>query len=223
MKGIRTLTVTGIVLLLCTGAMAGMRANDVARKVQSLYDRTSSLKADFVQTAKMKALDIAEQDKGMVYMKKDGRIRWEYRKPKEQLIVSNGRKIWFYMPSDKQVIIGSFDQSFKYKPMQTFLTGMGRILAEFNVKFDSGSAIKGARNAYILQLIPKKQEEGAPAKILIAVDKKGFLITRSVVIDKLGNRTEIDFSDIKLNTAMPDGLFTFVPPKDAEVIHSPVP
>ena len=221
MKGIRTFTVTGIVVLLCSSAMAGMGASDVARKVQSLYDRTSSLKAEFVQTARMKTLDISEQDRGVVYMKKDGRIRWEYRKPKEQLIVSNGRKIWFYMPSDRQVIIGSFDRSFKYKPTQTFLTGMGRILDDFRVKFDRSDVIKAVRGTYVLQLLPKKEYDGAPAKILIAVDRRDFLITKSVVVDKLGNHTEIDFSDIKRNVPMPDGLFTFVPPKDVEVIHSP--
>jgi outer membrane lipoprotein carrier protein len=220
----KAIAFTGIVIvtLLCTNAMAGMSAKDVALKVQALYDKTSSLKSGFVQTAKMKTLDISEQDRGLVYMKKDGRIRWEYKKPKEQLIVSDGKTIWFYLPSDKQVIIGSFDKSFKYKPTQTFLTGMGRILEDFNVKFDKDNEFKGIKDAYVLQMLPKKEYECAPAKIVIAVDKKNFLITKSIVIDKLGNHTEIDFNATELNTVMPDSLFTFTPPKDAEVIHSPV-
>ncbi len=215
---------TGIVMstMFCVNAMAGMSAKDVASKVQALYDKTSSLQSDFVQTARMKTLDISEQDKGIVYMKKDGKIRWEYKKPKEQLIVSNGKTLWFYLPSDKQVIIGSFDKSFKYKPTQTFLTGMGRILEDFNVKFDKAAEFPGIKGAYVLQLLPKKDYEGAPAKILIAVNKKDFLITKSIVIDKLGNHTEIDFNNAKLNTPMPDSLFVFTPPKDAEIVHSPV-
>ncbi len=221
MKRIITLAGIAIVLLFCSSAMAGMSANNVAKKVQALYDRTSSLKAEFVQTAKMKTLDISEQDSGAVYMEKDGKIRWEYKKPKEQLIVSNGKTIWFYIPSDKQVIIGTFEKSFKYKPTQTFLTGMGKILEDFNVRFSNGKELADTKNAYILELIPKKSYEGAPLKILLAVDKKDFLISKSIVIDRFGNHTEIDFSNIKLNTPMPDSIFTFIPPKDVEVIHSP--
>ncbi len=221
MKSIKALTLAGIVLLLCSNARAGMNANAVAKKVQSLYDKTSSMEANFVQTAVMKTLSISEQDNGIVYMKKDGKIRWEYKNPKEQLIVSDGKKIWFYMPSDKQVIIGNFEKSFKYKPTQTFLTGMGKILEDFNVKFSTNKELSTTKNEYALELTPRKSTEGAPAEILLAVDKKDFLIVKSVVIDKFHNVTEIAFKNIKLNTALPDSLFTFTPPKDAEIIHSP--
>ena len=217
----KVFTVTVIALLLCSNAMADMSATAVAKKVQSLYDRTSSMEANFVQTASMKTLSISERDNGIVYMKKDGKIRWQYNSPKEQLIVSNGKKIWFYMPSDNQVIIGNFEKSFKYKPTQTFLTGMGRILEDFHVKFSTNKALLTTKKEYALELTPKKYYEGAPAKIVLAVDKKDFLIVKSVVIDKLDNVTEIDFRNIKLNTTMPDNLFTFTPPKDVEIIHSP--
>jgi outer membrane lipoprotein carrier protein len=221
MKSIKALTLAGIVLLLCSNARAGMSANAVAKKVQSLYDKTSSMEANFVQTAVMKTLSISEQDNGIVYMKKDGKIRWEYKNPKEQLIVSDGKKIWFYMPSDKQVIIGNFEKSFKYKPTQTFLIGMGKILEDFNVKFSTNKELSTTKNEYALELTPRKSIEGSPAEILLAVDKKDFLIVKSVVIDKFHNVTEIAFKNIKLNTALPDNLFTFTPPKDAEIIHSP--
>jgi outer membrane lipoprotein carrier protein len=221
MKNIKTFTLTSIVLLLCSNAMAGMSANAVAQKVQSLYDKTSSMEANFVQRASMKTLSISEQDKGIVYMKKDGKIRWEYKNPKEQLIVSNGKKIWFYMPSDKQVIIGNFEKSFKYKPTQTFLTGMGKILEDFNVKFSNDKELATTKNEYALELTPKKHFEGAPSKILLAVNKKDFLIVKSIIVDKFDNVTEIDFKNIKLNTVLPDSLFTFTPPKDVEIIHSP--
>ncbi len=221
MKVIRTLTMALIAVLPGANAMAGISATAVAQKVQALYDRTSSMKAGFEQVASMKTLGISEHDEGMVYMKKDGKIRWEYKKPKEQLIVSNGTTIWFYMPSDRQVIIGSFAKSFKYKPTQTFLTGMGKILRDFKVRFDDSKELNGVKDAYVLQLVPKKTSGGSPAKIVIAVNKKDFLITRSMIFDKYGNKTEIIFSNIRLNTAMADSLFTFVPPKDVEVIHSP--
>ena len=221
MKRITVFSLMGIVLLLCSHAQAAMTADAVAKKVQSLYDRTTSMEAHFVQTASMKTLSISEQDHGMVYMKKDGKIRWEYKSPKEQLIVSNGKTIWFYMPSDKQVIIGNFEKSFNYKPTQTFLTGMGRILDDFSVTFSRNKELRSTKSTYALELTPKHSGNGAPAQILLAVDRKNFLIVRSVVVDKFHNVTEITFSNIKLNTALPDSLFTFTPPKDVEIIHSP--
>ena len=53
----KTFTLTVIALLLCSNAMAAISANTVAKKVQSLYDRTSSMEANFVQTASMKNHD----------------------------------------------------------------------------------------------------------------------------------------------------------------------
>ncbi|MGB9735126.1 MAG: outer membrane lipoprotein chaperone LolA [bacterium] len=214
------LLIAGLVII-NTSVKADMSAKAVAEKVQSLYDKTSTLEADFVQIATMKSLSISEQDNGVVYMKKDGKIRWDYKSPKKQLIVSDGRTIWFYMPSDNQVIIGSFEKSFKYKPTQTFLTGMGRILEDFNVKFGNAKEFAASPDEYILELIPKNRTDEAPAKILLAVNKKDFLIMRSAIVDKFGNITEIDFKNIKLNTTLPDKLFTFTPPKDVEIIHSP--
>jgi outer membrane lipoprotein carrier protein len=221
MKKMKVVTLIGSILLLCSHAQAAMTADAVAKKVQSLYDRTSSMEAHFVQTASVKTLSISEQDHGTVYMKKDGKIRWDYKSPKEQLIVSNGKTIWFYMPSDKQVIIGNFENSFRYKPTQTFLTGMGRILDDFSVSFSRNKELKSTKDIYALELTPKHPGDGAPAQILLAVDRKNFLIVKSVVIDKFHNVTEITFSNIKLNTILPDSLFTFTPPPNVEIIHSP--
>jgi|YelNatPaOPRAMG01_1025707.scaffolds.fasta_scaffold02489_21 outer membrane lipoprotein carrier protein len=208
-------------MLIHSNVIADMSANAIAQKVQSLYDRTSTMEADFVQIASMKSLSISEQDHGIVYMKKDGKIRWDYKSPKKQLIVSNGKTIWFYMPSDNQVIIGSFEKSFKYKPTQTFLTGMGRILEDFDVRFGNSKELPVTSNEYLLELIPKKHSEESPAKILLAVNKKDFLIVKSAIVDRFGNITEIDFKNIKLNATLPDDLFTFTPPENVEIIHSP--
>lgn len=221
MKKIKLVAGITALMILSSNAFAGMSAKDVALKVQRLYDGTSTMKADFIQTAKMKTLGITQQDQGIVYMKKDGKIRWEYNKPKQQFIISNGKTLWFYMPSDKQVIIGNFESAFKYKPAQTFLTGMGNLLNDFNVKFENSKNMPGTKYEYLLQLVPKKMHAGAPAKILLAVNKKDYVISKSLVIDKFNNITEIDFSNIELNIALPDNLFDFVPPKDVEIIHSP--
>lgn len=221
MKVIKGLALVIISLFVSASAGADMNAIQVAQKVQSLYDKTYTLKADFVQKATMKSLSISEQDNGVVYMKKDGKIRWDYKSPKKQLIVSDGKTIWFYMPSDNQVIIGSFAKSFKYKPTQTFLTGMGRILEDFNVKFGNTKELSNTSGEYVLELIPKNHTDESPAKILLSVNKKDFLIEKSTIVDRFGNITEIDFNNIKLNTNLPDKLFTFIPPKDVEIIHSP--
>jgi len=35
-------------------------------------------------------------------LKKPGKMRWEYRSPREKLFVSDGTSAWFYVPGDRQ-------------------------------------------------------------------------------------------------------------------------
>ena len=76
----------------------------VIQQVQGKYNQTKDFTANFQQSTNIGSLGRSQKAHGRVYLKKPGMMRWEYEKPEEQLIVSNGKLLWIYDPSLNQVI-----------------------------------------------------------------------------------------------------------------------
>src|SRR5687767_5949828 len=80
-------------------------ADELAAALQKKYDNVRDFSADFVQTYRGGVLNRQIKDSGRVMVRKPGRMRWEYQVPEEKLFVSDGAKIYSYVPDDKQVTI----------------------------------------------------------------------------------------------------------------------
>ena len=95
-------------LLLIVAASAAAGAEDVhsiAQAVDEHYNHLRTLQAEF--TEEYRGAGMERTETGTVWlakggMKKPGKMRWEYRSPREKLFVSDGRDAWFYVPGDRQ-------------------------------------------------------------------------------------------------------------------------
>src|SRR6202049_3323727 len=72
----------------------------LAAAVDSHYNHLRSLQAEFTEVYRGSGMERTES--GTLWLKKPGKMRWEYRSPKEKLFVSNGKDAWFYVPDDRQ-------------------------------------------------------------------------------------------------------------------------
>ncbi len=71
-------------------AVLSASVDDVATKVQEVYEKAQSYKAHFVQEVTLKTIDKTEKDEGTVCFKKPGKMRWEYRNsPQQPLLPSD--------------------------------------------------------------------------------------------------------------------------------------
>src|SRR5689334_21044432 len=86
---------------------AAPTANDLAQALQRKYDTIKDFSADFVQTYRGGVLNKEVTERGLLLIKKPGKMRWEYRSPENKLYVSDGVKMYFYVPADKQVTVDS--------------------------------------------------------------------------------------------------------------------
>src|SRR5580704_7036501 len=73
---------------------------DVAAAVDAHYNHLHSLEAQFTELSRGSGIERSES--GTLWLKKPGKMRWEYRSPREKLFVSDGRDAWFYVPADRQ-------------------------------------------------------------------------------------------------------------------------
>src|SRR5262245_53502021 len=87
-------------------AEAAPSLDDVVRGLEGAYGQMNDLKADFSQSAYNKSLNQTIPAQGTVYLKKGGKLRWEYKEPTPQEIVSDGKQLWVYTPMLNQVNVG---------------------------------------------------------------------------------------------------------------------
>ena len=189
----------------------------VIERVQKKYDAASDFRARFGQTLTNVAFGRKTSLGGEVLFKKPGRMRWNYTTPEPKSYVADGTTLWLYEPEDKQ----AFKQDLKGSQLPAalaFLTGQGNLTAEFDVAL-AGQTTYGGPGDYVLSLSPK-QPQSQVKTILFVVDPTTFNGRESVITDGQGNVNDMLFSDIRVNTAIPEATFRFSPPAGTRVIDA---
>jgi len=202
--------------LVMPSAVPAETLEDVVRDLEAAYSRVADLRAEFTQTAFNKSLNQTIPAQGTVYLKKGGRLRWEYTEPTPQEIVSDGRKLWVYTPALNQVNVGDAPEALA-GPAGSFLAGLGRLRAEFDVRFLNPAQPKDDGGNWVLDLTPK-QPLPTLARLILAVDAKTWELRTAVVYDQFENTVTMRFAKVAINSSLPDGLFTFVTPKGVATV-----
>ena len=185
---------------------------EVVDGLQARYDETHGFQADFSQEIVIAALKTTDISTGRVYFWKPGKMRWEFSMP-FQLIVGDGRNMWFYQPAENQVIKTPFEKAFNSNAPVSFLGGIGRLDEEFVVFFESETD-----TFYALRLIPK--EAGSSGGSLeLKVSKSTYDIVETKVTDALGNITTLQFSNITRQSQEDKRLFTFELPPGVDLLE----
>src|SRR5260370_42183009 len=134
----RTLTTLALSAALAVGTAPKLRgrggdvsAADFAQALQKKYDAINDFAADFIHTYEGGAFRKQLTERGHLLIKKPLRMRWEYAAPEEKLFVSDGVKMYSYIPQDKQVIVSSVPSGDTVTTPTLFLAGKGNLTRDF--------------------------------------------------------------------------------------------
>jgi outer membrane lipoprotein carrier protein len=203
-------------LLLAPIAAAGQArpsATELAQSVQQKYDRVKDFTADFTHTYEGGVLKKKTTERGTVKIKKPGRMLWEYTAPEKKTFVADGRKVYSYIPADKQVIINNVPADDQATTAVLFLAGKGNLTRDFKVSY----ADSGPEGTSTLRLDPKQRQHDYDWLVL-GVDPKTFQIRSLTAADQQGGRSTFQFSNYRENTGLSDGVFAFKIPRGVDVI-----
>lgn len=210
------------ILILATVApaqdTAPQGALTVVRAVESRYNRMSALKADFLQIYRSSENSAARQEVGTLYLKKPGKMRWEYARPEVKLFVSDGKTIWFYVPEDAQVTRMKAGESTDLRTPLRFLLGRMNLRREFHVSLASDAAPLDPGNS-ILRLTPKREGDRF-RELLLEVDGAAR-IRRLKITETDGAVTEFRLFGEVTNPPIDNAMFRFEAPPGVEVIDEP--
>jgi outer membrane lipoprotein carrier protein len=209
------LFVAGLVSLAAVGHADGDAATALATSIQRHYDQVRDFQADFTHTYVGGILRKKTVERGRMAVRKPGRMRWTYTQPEEKLFVSDGNRIYSYVPADKQVYVAAVPADDQATTPALFLAGKGNILRDFTVApVDVPDAPAGS---VALKLTPKRPEREYDWLNLV-VDKSSLALRMLVTSDSQGGLSTFAFTNLRENTGIADKEFVFVMPRGVDVI-----
>jgi outer membrane lipoprotein carrier protein len=183
-------------------------------KLAESYRHFTALEAHFVHTLHAPALGQNEVDEGTLYIEKGGRMRWDYATPPGKLAVADGRESYLYLPSENQVFIQPLGRGPNAPLAIRLLSGdvePGKDLLCLGASRDGDTVV--------LRLGLASDAEGVH-HLEVRVDKEGKQISEVSYTDSLGNQVDLRLTGIRTPGHLPADLFTFTPPKGAQIIRS---
>jgi outer membrane lipoprotein carrier protein len=209
-----------LTLLAALGAQALAQSTpppeEVAAALQKKFDGIRDFSADFTQLYEGGVLrKKSPPERGTVFIKKPGKMRWNYKSPEEKVFVSDGRQIQLYVPADKQVMVSDVPTDDRATSAVLFLMGRGNITRDFSVAYGEG-AIDGT---YVLRLQPKRRQAEYDW-LQLTVDRKTLQILELTAGDLQGGRSTFRFTNFKENPGVSDKTFAFTPPRGTDVVKS---
>jgi len=205
-------------------ARSGIDAVAVAASVQSFYDRTPGLRAQFHQTYYHKLYDRYDRSRGEVMFRKPGRMRWNYAQPNGKVIVSDGQRVVVYEPGDGGDPGQMFEQELSQNQLPqafSFLTGTGRLEQDFTFRLLDAQR-QGFTEGFVLELRPRQPAPQYDRILFYVAQQEGRpigVVRRVLIVDASGNRNRFDFTAMQFNAPAPDSQFRFSPPAGTRHVH----
>jgi outer membrane lipoprotein carrier protein len=208
------------VALLGVGAQAADEspASALAAALQKKYDTVKDFSADFVHVYQGGVLRKQLSERGRLLVKKPGKMRWEYQAPEEKLFVSDGVKIYSYIPEDKQVIVSPVPASDQASTPTLFLAGKGNLVRDFSASTEPVPPGMPA-GSRALKLVPKVPQHEYDWLVLV-VDPSSLDIRGLVTIDAQGGKSSFSFTNLKENIGLSDKEFAFKIPRGVDVVST---
>src|ERR1700693_75819 len=212
-----------ILLSVTTTLLRASVAADVktmAAAVDAHYNHLRSLQAEFTEVYRGSGMDRTES--GTVWLakgglKKPGKMRWEYRSPREKLFVSDGRDAWFYVPDDRQARKTEARKLDDIRSPLAFLLGKSKLEKELQGLSLAPDVAPLSAGDVVLRGVPQALADRI-SEILVEVTPE-HRIMRIVMNEGDGSVTEYRFSDQRENQTIPDGRFDFKPPPGTETVE----
>lgn len=157
----------------------------------------------------LESAGIKRTESGTLELKKPGRMRWDYAKPREKLFISDGKTAYFYVPGDQQARKAPVKKLDDLHSPLRYLLGKSRLQDELEKIKLQGNVITG---------VPKHLKDRV-RQVALTINAKNQ-IERIVIEEVDGTRTEFAFSDIQENVPLTDARFKFVLPAGVEMVEA---
>jgi outer membrane lipoprotein carrier protein len=204
-----------LLLLLSVGGLqaAGFDLMPALKKVEDRYNNVRTLELDFTQTMSFLAQPTAKRtESGVLYLRKPGKMRWDYQQPTRKVFLSDGKDVFFYTPAANRMERSKLKETEDMRAPLAFLLGrldFNRDFREYRVREENGGH----------WIVAKPKSDKAPYKeveFLLLPDSR---ISRLRVLGQDESLMEFTFRNERLNPPIDDKLFHLEVPQGVEVVE----
>lgn len=185
----------------------------ILRGVEQHYNNIKTLQVAFSEKSSFQGRSRTET--GELYLRKPGRMRWNYTSPAGKVFVSDGKYIYMYTPSDNQYERMPMKETEDMRAPLAFL--LGRL--NFNDDFKEFRAQPDNRSAVFITAVPKS-DKMPYTEVTFLVTPDDSVIHWLRVRGQDGTDMEYSFENEKKNPPLKDALFHFPPPPGAQVVDT---
>lgn len=202
--------------LLFVNPAAGWEDNvaAIAQKTDEHYNHLTTMKSRFIEI--YVGPGTSRNESGILWLKKPGRMRWEYQAPRQKLFISDSHTAFFYVPGERQARKTAVKNLDDLRSPLRYLLGRTKLekeLAGLSLAPDIAPATPGN---VVLRGVPKAIKDRV-SDVVLEISPM-HQITRIIIREVDNTTTEFRFSDIEENTPVQESLFHFVPPPGVELI-----
>jgi outer membrane lipoprotein carrier protein len=212
---IRALLRAAVLILAMLGIVAIARAADATTPLDKYFDGLQTLRAQFTQTVKDAKGKNVDTTSGTLVVQRPGKFRWEVS-PKSgsggQLLVSDGKNVWFFDKDLDQVTVKPADAALSSTPAM-LLSGASNLRDSFTL------APAGSREGLDWVLVEPRKPEADFRRALFGFSKGD--LRKMIIDDRLGQTATIELASVERNAKVDPQDVSFTPPKGADVIGTP--
>ncbi|AIW14603.1 outer membrane lipoprotein chaperone LolA [Vibrio tubiashii] len=187
-------------LLLMSFSVMAAPKDELSQRLQ----KNEGFSADFSQQLISPEGDVVMEGEGNVEIARPSLFRWTTTTPDENVLVSDGKSLWYYSPFIEQVSIYWQEQATEQTPFVLLTRNRASDWDNYNVE----------QNGDTFTLTPSAVDSNQ-GQFKLKIDAKGAVQGFSVV-EQDGQQSNFVFNNIVLSKPKPE-RFTFVVPEGVEV------
>jgi outer membrane lipoprotein carrier protein len=196
-------------LVISTAGVAQQRdLKGVAHAVDDYYNHLKSLKAQFTEVYQGQGMSRTES--GTLWLKKPGRMRWEYHVPREKLFLIDSDHAYFYVVGEQQARKTPLRNLDDIRSPLRYLLGKTKLEKELEGLSLAPDLTPLQPGDIVLRGLPKSMKDRITSVVLEISPRHE--IDRIVIHGTDDSVTDFRFSQLEANVPVQDSLFRFTPP-----------
>lgn len=189
-----------LILVIYSSVSFSQSAEDVLKSLQNKFDSISDLSVDVSQSS-----ENSGSLSGKMFFKKENKLKIEFP---NQTIVTDGKTSWNYNKKSKKVIISDYEDT------GSGLLSINYLVYQYPSECNVSLTKEGGSNVLLLKSKTKKNNLG---DVQLFINKDN-LIDKAVVNNPVTGKSEVKFSNYKLNQKISESNFTFTAPEGTTVV-----
>jgi outer membrane lipoprotein carrier protein len=208
-----------------------------AHALEARYHDARTLQAIFLERYKDSNQGL-QAESGRVYFSRPGQMRWEYEAPEQKLFISDGKTVWFYVPSDHTVTRAPMKQSTDWRTPLALLTGKAK-LSQLCENLDLSAELPGVQGNVVLRCRPRGEKargKGAAEddldasiapidqqfdQVFLEVNPESGELADVRILQPGGIELEYRFGNWEENVPLAESLFRFQAPQGVAIVEQP--